>query len=149
MRQAYSKKNNMAKLIEMIKRHEGVKKYVYEDSFGIKTIGVGRNLENMGLLSKEIDFLLMNDLERVITELENTFDWFSDLDGARRDAMIDIAFNLGVGSRLLSFKKALAAMSHEDYAKASIEFMDSRWAEQVGSRAVELCDMIESGEYYF
>jgi hypothetical protein len=27
--------------------------------------------------------------------------------------------------------------------------MDSRWSEQVGSRAVELCDMIESGEYYF
>jgi len=139
----------MSKLIEMIKRHEGVKKYVYEDSLGIKTIGVGRNLESMGLLSKEIDFLLMNDVERVITELECTFDWFSDLDGARRDAMIDIGFNLGVGSRLLSFKKALAAMEDEDYTKAAIEFMNSKWAEQTGSRAIELCDMIESGEYYF
>lgn len=138
----------MAKLIEMIKRHEGVKKYVYEDSLGIKTIGVGRNLESMGLTSKEIDFLLMNDLERVITELESNFDWFSDLDNARRDAMIDICFNLGM-TRLLTFKKALAAMANEDYAKASFEFMDSRWSEQVGSRAVELCDMIESGEYYF
>ena len=97
----------MAKLIEMIKRHEGVKKYVYEDSLGIKTIGVGRNLESMGLTSKEIDFLLMNDLERVITELERNFDWFSDLDNARRDAMIDICFNLGI-TRLLTFKKALA-----------------------------------------
>jgi len=138
----------MAKLIEMIKRHEGVKKYVYEDSLGIKTIGVGRNLESMGLTSKEIDFLLMNDLERVITEVESNFDWFSDLDNARRDAMIDICFNLGM-TRLLTFKKALAAMANEDYAKASFEFMDSRWSEQVGSRAVELCDMIESGEYYF
>jgi lysozyme len=60
--------------------------------------------------------------------------------------MIDIAFNLGI-TKLLGFKKALAAMEGGDYYWASTEFNASRWAEQVGYRAEELCDMIETGEY--
>jgi hypothetical protein len=38
-------------------------------------------------------------------------------------------------------------METGDYYLASIEFNASRWAEQVGDRAEELCDMIETGEY--
>ena len=60
--------------------------------------------------------------------------------------MIDIAFNLGI-TKLLGFKKALAAMESGDYYWASTEFNASRWAEQVGYRSDELCDMIETGEY--
>tara|TARA_R110000796_G_scaffold42012_9_gene104164 strand:+ start:3452 stop:3865 length:414 start_codon:yes stop_codon:yes gene_type:complete len=137
----------MTKLIEMLKRHEGVRNHIYTDSLGYQTIGVGRNIQN-GISDKEIDFLLLNDMERVISELENNFNWFSDMEWARRDAIINIAFNLGI-TRLLLFKKALNAMSQKDYSKASNEFMDSLWSQQVGSRAVELCDMIENDEYYF
>jgi hypothetical protein len=61
--------------------------------------------------------------------------------------MIDISFNLGA-TRLRGFRRALAAMEAASYKKASTEFLDSKWAkQQVGGRALELADMIASGEY--
>ena len=39
----------MSKLVEMIKRHEGVKSKVYLCSAGYETIGVGRNISESGL----------------------------------------------------------------------------------------------------
>ena len=59
--------------------------------------------------------------------------------------MIDISFNLGQ-TRLRGFKKALDAMATEDYDRAADEFMDSRWSEQVGDRAVEVTEIIRTGE---
>ena len=60
--------------------------------------------------------------------------------------MIDLSFNLGQ-TRLRGFKKALDAMSTEDFDRAADEFMDSRWSEQVGNRATEVTEMIRTGEY--
>ena len=139
----------MSKLIDMLKRHEGVETHAYVDTVGKVTIGVGRNIDpnqGLGLSDTEIKYLLSNDISRVELELYNTFDWFDDLGEARGDAMVDICFNLGL-PRLLKFKKALAAMDAKDYKLAAIEFLDSRWAEQVGQRAIELSLMIETGEY--
>ena len=89
---------------------------------------------------------MINDIERVQNELGRSFPWFADLDEARRDAMIDIAFNLGL-TRLRSFVNALEAMAHGQYDAAANEFMDSRWSQQVGNRAVEVTEMIRTGEY--
>lgn len=139
----------MEKLLTMLKRHEGVETHAYECSEGKITVGVGRNIDQaggMGLSDDEIDYLLQNDIERVIKELSSEYPWFSDLDDVRKDAMVDISFNLGQ-TRLRLFKRALAAMETGDYKEAATEFLDSRWAKQVGSRALELTDMISSGEY--
>ena len=139
----------MEKLLAMLKRHEGVETHAYECSEGKITVGVGRNIDQaggMGLSDDEIDYLLQNDIERVIKELSSEYPWFSDLDDVRKDAMVDISFNLGQ-TRLRLFKRALAAMETGDYKEAATEFLDSRWAKQVGSRALELTDMISSGEY--
>jgi len=38
-------------------------------------------------------------------------------------------------------------MAENNFEKAGDEFYDSRWAKQVGDRALELCQMIKSGEY--
>ena len=64
----------------------------------------------------------------------------------RKDAIIDLCFNIGL-PRMKGFKKALAAMDGADYDTAATEFLDSRWAKQVGSRAVTITNMIRSGEY--
>ena len=137
------------RLIKMLKRHEGVKSHAYKCSAGKVTVGVGRNIDEnggIGLTDSEIDMLLANDIKRVEQELTDRFSWYRNLDSVRREAMIDIAFNLGI-TKLLDFKKALAAMESGVYFWASTEFNASRWAEQVGDRAEELCDMIETGEY--
>jgi len=135
-------------LLEMLKRHEGVKSHVYRCSAGYETIGVGRNISKsgMGLSDDEVDYLLENDIERVIKELSSEYPWFNTLDDVRKDAMIDISFNLGA-TRLRGFKRALAAMEASDYKTAAKEFLDSKWSRDVKGRATELCYMIEMGSY--
>ena len=145
---------DMENLIHMLKRHEGEVKtngrhVAYKCPEGYWTIGVGRNIDpenGIGLSDEEVNFLLESDIVRVIKELSSEYDWFNDLDDVRKDAMIDIAFNLGA-TRLRGFRRALAAMEAANYKEAATEFLDSRWAKQVGGRALELTDMIASGEY--
>lgn len=139
----------MSKLTQMLRRHEGVKQFAYEDSLGYLTIGAGRSIDSrvgLGLSDAEIEYLLKNDIDRVREELKSNFPWFHNLNKARKDAIISICFNLGL-PKFMKFEKALAAMAEEDYITASNEFLDSRWALQVGARAMELAEMIETGEY--
>jgi len=111
----------MQKLLDMLKRHEGVESHVYRCSAGFETIGAGRNISKsgLGLSDDEVDYLLENDIVRVIKELSSEYPWFKDLDDVRKDAIIDISFNLGA-TRLRGFKRALAAMDAADYKTASI-----------------------------
>lgn len=141
-------RSNMEKLLEMLKRHEGVRSNVYLCSAGYETIGVGRNISKsgMGLSDDEVDYLLENDIARVIKELSSEYPWFNTLDDVRKDAMIDISFNLGA-TRLRGFKRALAAMEVADYKTAAKEFLDSKWSRDVKGRATELCYMVEMGSY--
>lgn len=140
-------------LIDMLKRHEGeVKKngrhVAYMCPAGHWTIGIGRNIDpngGIGLSDEEVDMLLEGDILRVTKELSAEYSWFNSLDDARKNALIDISFNLGA-TRLRLFKKALAAMEAADYSLAADEFMDSRWAKQVRSRAIELTEMIRNGK---
>lgn len=137
------------KLLEMLKRHEGVEHHIYRCSAGFLTLGAGRNVDprgGLGLSDDEVDYLLENDIARVIKELSSEYPWFNDLDDVRKDAMIDISFNLGA-TRLRGFKKALAAMAVADHTLAAKEFLDSKWSRDVKGRAHELASMIETGEY--
>ena len=136
------------KLLEMLKRHEGVRSHVYLCSAGYETIGVGRNISKsgMGLSDDEVNYLLENDILRVLKELSSEYPWFNDLDDVRKDAMIDISFNLGA-TRLRGFRRALAAMEVANYTLAAKEFLDSKWSRDVKGRAHELASMIETGEY--
>tara|TARA_R100000231_G_C5287640_1_gene153607 strand:+ start:305 stop:730 length:426 start_codon:yes stop_codon:yes gene_type:complete len=139
----------MERLLKMIKLHEGVKSHAYQCTAGKWTIGVGRNIDEeggLGLSNEEINVLLINDIERVKGELSAAYFWFSALDEVRQAAMIDMCFNLGL-SRLRGFVKAIEAMSRQEFDNAADEFLDSRWASQVGQRAVRVTEMIRTGDY--
>jgi len=144
----------MDRLVKMLRRHEGEVKtngrhLAYRCPAGYWTIGIGRNIDpenGLGLSDDEVDYLLSNDISRVIKELGSAFPWFSDLDEARRDAMIDVCFNIGL-PRLKGFEKALEAMARDDFEEAADEFLNSKWARQVGNRAIEVTDMIRKGRY--
>jgi len=131
-------------LRDLIKLHEGVESHAYRCSQSKITIGVGRNIDptGIGLSDDEIDYLLDNDIARCITELDQ-FSWFENLSETRRFAVIDMCFNLGI-TRFKGFKKAIAAMAISDFDTAADEFFDSRWAKQVGNRAITICEMIRS-----
>ncbi len=139
----------MSMIIEMLRKHESVETHAYKCSANKTTIGVGRNIDKnggIGLSQREIDYLLANDIKRVEAELLRAFAWYDDLNDPRKDAMIDMCFNMGL-PRLMKFKKSLAAMAISDYDLAATEFLDSNWAKQVGQRAITVTDIIRSGEY--
>ena len=143
----------MEKLIEQLKRQEGVRTHAYRDINGLLHIGCGRNIDGdtarkgPGLSMREIDEMLQNDIEVSIKELSKTYPWFNDLeDGARKDAIINLHFNMG-GPTLGKFKKALAHMETGSYDEAAAEFLSSRWAKQVKGRALEVTDMIKTDTY--
>jgi lysozyme len=144
----------MEDLIEMLKRHEGEvvtngRHLIYKCPAGYWTLGIGRNVDvngGLGLSDDEVDYLLENDIARVIKELSLEYSWFSDLDQTRKDAMIDISFNLGA-TKLRKFVLALDAMEKADYKSASEEFLDSDWSRTVKGRSIELAKMIATGEY--
>ena len=129
----------------MLIRHEGKRNLPYECSAGKITIGVGRNLADMPLTDDEIMYLLRNDIARCETEL-NRYPWFRMMDDARRDACINLVFNLGL-TRFRQFKKMIKAFEDRDYDRAADELLDSRYALQVGKRAEELSDILRTGKY--
>ena len=77
-------------------------------------------------------------------EASKVFKWFPSLTDDRQRAIINMVFNLGL-TKLLHFKKFLAAMEAGDYETAGKEMLDSKWARQVGNRSDRLEQMIVNG----
>ena len=133
------------KLIAQLKVHEGVRSKVYLDTEGIETIGVGRNLRDRGLSDDEIELRLANDIRDFQEEVERAFSWWSDLDDVRQRVVVDMAFNMGLGS-LSKFVNTLSHIENGRYEEAGVEMLDSKWARQVGDRANVLSNMMKTGE---
>ncbi|MBF0444833.1 MAG: lysozyme [Magnetococcales bacterium] len=134
-----------SQLIAQLKKHEGVRLKPYKCSAGKLTIGVGRNIEDIGITDAESDFFLANDINRVISELRGVFASFDEMDDVRKSVLVDMCFNLGI-SRFLKFKNMLSAVRVSDWQTASEEMLDSKWAKQVGVRATRLSQMMLTGE---
>lgn len=126
--------------------HEGERLKPYHCTAGKLTIGVGRNLDDVGITHEESMYLLSNDIRRVELEIVRAFTWTTDLDAVRCTVLVDMCFNLGL-QRLKGFKKFLAAMQAHNWKVAAAEMMDSRWAHQVGRRATRLRDMVLTGQW--
>ena len=133
------------KLIAQLKVHEGVRSKVYLDTEGIETIGVGRNLRDRGLSDDEIELMLANDIRDFQEEVERAFSWWSDLDDVRQRVVVDMAFNMGLGS-LSKFVNTLSHIENGRYEEAGVEMLDSKWARQGGDRANVLSNMMKTGE---
>ena len=131
---------------EQLVLHEGLELRPYRCTANKLTIGVGRNLDDKGISKKEALFLLSEDVASVKRQL-TACPWYGDLDPVRQKVVVDMVFNLGFLG-FLSFRKTILALKQGDYAEASREMLDSRWAEQVGRRAQRLAEMMFSGEDY-
>jgi lysozyme len=153
--------------IEELIKHEGLKLQVYQDTLGINTIGIGRNLEDRGITKQELDeldipniehvyeygiteadavYLATNDVQIVEEELVRAHPCVDRLDSVRQLIVMDMAFNMGV-PRLCKFKNMWNAIHDEDYPTAAKEMLDSRWATQVKGRATKLANAMHNGEF--
>lgn len=126
-------------------RDEGLRLKPYYDTVGKLTIGVGRNIADNGITEEEARHLLRNDVNQSIRECQ-TIPCFNKLSEPRQAVLVNMAYNLGI-SGLKRFEKMLGALESNDYQKAGVEMMDSKWARQVGVRAVRLYEQMLKGEW--
>ncbi|MCX8506382.1 MAG: lysozyme [Alphaproteobacteria bacterium] len=132
------------KLASDLRRDEGVRAKPYKDSVGILTIGVGRNLDQVGLSDSEIEFLLANDIKRVMAELDRELPWWRNLSNSRQTALANLGFNMGIKT-LLQFKQTLSFLRNAQYDQAATELLASKYAAQVGPRAKRIAEQIRNG----
>jgi lysozyme len=137
----------MPSIDEQLMLHEGVRLKPYRDTVGKLTIGVGRNLDDVGLFRSEADFLLSNDIARVYRDCLQAFPFFTALDHVRQKVLLDMCFNLGIAG-LKKFKRTLGYVAAGEYDKAAAAMLESKWARQVGKRAHRLAEMMRSGNDY-
>lgn len=125
-------------------RQEGRLRYAYKDHLGFWTIGVGRLIDSRkggGLSDDEIDYLLNNDLSRVIDAVSSAIPFYARLSEPQKQALCNMAFQMGLFG-LLKFKGMLSALESFDYERAKSEALDSKWAKQTPERANEIANML-------
>ena len=128
---------------DILIRDEGMKLRSYLDTKGKITIGVGRNLEDVGISEEEAMILLRNDLAVARKEAAK-YSWYPALDEVRQDVVLCMIFNMGA-SKFAEFKRFFAALDRHDFDSAASEMLSSVWASQVGKRAVRLAAMMKCG----
>lgn len=135
------------RLIDQLIRHEGLELKPYRDTVGKLTIGIGRNLDDVGITEQEAMYLAGADVDRVLLGLVERYPtWFPDLGPVRQCVLVNMGFNLGL-AKLATFKRTLASIARKQYGQAADEMIDSLWAKQVGQRAVELAAMMKTGSW--
>lgn len=139
--------NHLQMSERMVKENEGLCLKVYEDTVGKMTIGYGRNLDDRGITWEEAKLMLAHDLVEAHNELYTQFAFFRDLSDPRKAVMTDMLHNLGL-TRLLTFKKMLTAVQHGNFDDAAAEIRDSRYWDQVGSRAQRNFMMMKFDKYF-
>jgi lysozyme len=132
-------------LLKDLVRDEGVRLKPYKCPAGKLTIGVGRNIEDIGITAEEAHTLLSNDVDRVFGELDRSLSWWRGRPDHVQRGLANMAFQMGL-SGLLGFKRMLAALQAGDYATARKEAMDSAWYTQTPARAERVIALFSEKE---
>lgn len=139
---------NFTKLQKSLELHEGKVRHAYEDPEGYLTIGIGCMVDEKlggGLCDKAIYAQLEHDINKAVA-FARQFPWFKDLSDVRHNVVVEMIFNLGP-IRFRLFKDMIRALNDGDYNKAADEMLDSKWAKQVGVRALRLSKMMRVGQF--
>ena len=138
----------------LIKKHEGSgynkrrnRFEVYLDTEGVPTCGWGHALHVGSYIPLDICLkFFAHDFRAAIDDVEFIQKKFGlALDSVRESVLIDMAFQLG-RSKLMGFKKMLAALCIDDFDEAAKQITNSKAAKQCPSRYKELSKMMKAGE---
>lgn len=131
---------------DLIKKHEGLRLSCYQCTAGKTTIGFGRNIEDNGISLDEAELMLSNDIKECESVLSGKMQHWESLSEVRQAVMVNMMYNLG-WPRLSRFKNTLAAIDNGYFDRAAAEMLDSKWARQVGNRAIELSEMMKTNNW--
>lgn len=133
----------MTDIEQMIRHQEGERLTAYVDSVGKTTVGVGRNLTDKGISEEESQMFLYRDIADAIEDVLHNFSCYDQLSRPRQLVLISMAFNLG-RDRLSKFVRFIGAVHLGKYDEAAEEMLNSKWAGQVGVRAITLAHMMRN-----
>lgn len=145
---------NFARLEARVCLDEGFRSEPYLDTVGVATIGYGATKvlgKPVLLTDTPIDEptarqILHMDLWTACKDAQDLFPRFNDMDSVRQEVLANMSFNLG-RYRLGGFTKLLFAAESLDYAAMATHMADSKWYNQVGGRAVRLCNAMRDGSW--
>lgn len=141
--------------LERLKEHEGYKQYPYQCTAGKLTIGIGFNLDDVGF-SEEESLIILKIRTEKLTEKLDKYSWFKTLNVARKDIVINMAYNLGING-VIGFKGMIKAIISKDFELAAKEMLykdgknsrkgRSKYYVDVKGRAKELATLMIRGDY--
>ena len=142
---------NIEALREQLKVDEGVKYEIYKDHLGYPTFGIGHLIteddpehgepDGTEISEDRVNEVFESDVSKFVDEAKILFPDLDDLPEIAQQVIVNMAFNMG-RPRLSKFKNFIAGVNDRDWVRAAEEMMDSRWADQVGARAVRLRNLI-------
>ena len=135
--------------VKQLESDEGLVLHAYQDSLSFWTIGYGRLIDKRkggGITKEEADYLLSNDVKKVLDELSWKLSWYDKLDDARKAVLLNMSFQLGIAG-LMNFKNTLAKIESGDYENAAANMMKSKWAEQTPNRAKRMAEQMRTGQW--
>ncbi len=135
------------KLMEELKRDEGVIYKIYKDHLGYPTFGIGHLIidgdtekgQPVGTPVSEdrVTTAFDSDIKLVLDDCVKLFNDFDELPEEVQRVVANMMFNMGY-TRLNKFNNFKAAVNARDWNTAANEMIDSRWYKQVTIRAMRL-----------
>ena len=132
----------MSNLIDSIKKHEGYVGIVYKDSLGIDTIGYGFAIKDLELDEDVCEIILERKVKDLQDRVDNKFNWYRYMPPEIKDIVLEMCYQMGVYG-FSCFKKTIAYLQDNQWEKASVEMLDSRWAQQTPNRAQEMSNRVK------
>ncbi|UOG18708.1 glycoside hydrolase family protein [Acinetobacter sp. PK01] len=136
-------------ITRLLRGEEGEVLTEYKDHLGYSTIGVGRLIDARkggGITAEESAYLLSNDIQKKLSELERKLPWVKELDEARRGVLLSMAFQMGTDG-LLGFKNTLEMVRTGRYTDAAKGMLNSLWAKQTPQRAKRHSEQMRTGKW--
>ena len=141
------------KLREELERDEGRVDKIYLDHLGLHTFGIGHLVkahdpENGWSVGTDVDEYRVqeafeDDVQGVISDCEKLYVQFEHLPEEAQLIIANMMFNMGY-TRLSKFKGMKRGVDARDWNTAADEMVDSRWYNQVTSRANRLVERMRS-----
>jgi lysozyme len=134
-------------LVQYLIVSEGLRLKPYTDTVGKLSIGIGRNLTDVGISAMEAYDLCHHDIDRACDAVMKRYPWILEHDVVRQIVLVELAFNMGPHS-LGTFVNTLRAFQKKDYAAVAEGLRKSKWFRQVQtSRSKRIIQMVETGEW--
>lgn len=158
---------NMDEIKQRLLVHEGFRDKPYRCTANKLTIGIGRNIEDRPFTEEELQLvgkdymtkgitkaqafaILARDVMKFDSELRQNIPFYERLDDERQYALLDMAFNMGIGNQkkgLLSFRKMLSYIGTGFYKQAAVECLNSKYGRALPTRAGRIARTIETGVF--